>query len=294
MEPETATGILNRLTGSALEAEADDDDFARLASALALLFVAAWLVGFSSVLRLLGRLMRRQGTLTEDDLAVILREAERALGPRFEAQTTPQRLDLLELAYEQASRDAVPGVTVQARLGGGQDFSYLERNTAYWVRTYYDRLLSDEITALGDEVLREGLSRFEAGRRFEEAFSARLGQSVDYWERLSNHVTTRTQEFARIRQYERARVGARIEAVRDDRTSELCLFLHGKRIPLKLMQEAREALLSASDPEAVKQVMPWLTVDEARLFVRGDEVTNMALAMAPYHFGCRTRTVADL
>ncbi|NBC19342.1 MAG: hypothetical protein GVY18_18710 [Bacteroidetes bacterium] len=236
--------------------------------------------------------------LAAEDVEEALAPLARQLGARFGAEVTPGLLATIEGSYELAQLgvyDQVPAITARPsfNLVDEKAIRWLHEYEGYFVRNHYDRLLQEDVQRIGSRVLREGLTRREAGQAFRRELGQRLGQSQSYWEGFADSALTRAQEFGRVEAYQKAGVtAARIVAVRDDRTSDICNFLHGKTVPVEVMAAQRDDLLATSDPEAVKGVAPWLTVDEARRAVDGDTVTDPRLATPPYHFNCRTRSVA--
>ena len=144
------------------------------------------------------------------------------------------------------------------------------------------------------------MSREKAGRLFREELGPTLGESQGYWERFANHVVTRATEFGRLDGYLAAGGDGtspishlRVVAVLDARTSEICRWMHGRVIPVAYAAALRDELMRASDPEDVKRVAPWPRPGDLRGKATSELLQeNLGLAMPPYHFGCRTRTVA--
>ncbi len=107
---------------------------------------------------------------------------------------------------------------------------------------------------------------------------------------FANHVVTRSRESGRVDGYERAGVEyLQIRAVLDHRTSCICRNLHGRIIEVDKARRLRARLMDAKSPEDVKEIAPWVPCDG----VKGKRSSELPehLALPPYHFGCRTRTV---
>jgi hypothetical protein len=69
--------------------------------------------------------------------------------------------------------------------------------------------------------------------------------------------------------------------------------MHGRIIRVDEAVELRDRLMHARNPEEVKDIAPWFSPDEVdRKIVgrRSDDLPN-EVALPPYHFNCRTRTV---
>lgn len=276
----------------ALEAQLDQGYFDEVAQALRTRFISAWDSASQEAAReALEVLYSGQGgSFTEGDLALILDVLGDYLGDGFAGQVEPAVRLGATAAYEGG----------QLTLGISEVFSptdrraqrWLRQHHMYWVRTHYDRHVRERIRDTGLEVLGEGLGRFEAGQRFSERLGRELGQSETYWELMSNHVTTRSRSFGRIEGFEKAGVEwAMIDAVLDRRTSCQCKHLDGKVIPVSGLVEQRDALMQAEEPEAVKEISPWLSCARIEQLNTPEELAAAGIAGPPYHPFCRSRLV---
>ncbi len=65
--------------------------------------------------------------------------------------------------------------------------------------------------------------------------------------------------------------------------------MHGRIISVEEAVALRDALINAKDPEEVKQIAPWRKPEE----IEGKPTRKLpkGMALPPYHFNCRTRTV---
>ena len=280
-----------------LDALADGDAAARLAAELQDLLGLTWDDLAREALNEAARqLLSGSGEIGGEELADALETIARALRTTYPALIETGLLDVIEVAYETAQtgvfRSAQVGLRPSFNLVDNRAISWLHEHHTYWVRNHFDRQVREDIVRIGERVIQEGLGRREAGQVFQQEVGEKLGQSQSYWESFSNHVTTRSREFGRIEAYVKAGIEElRISAVRDRRTSDVCEFLDGKIIRIADMVELRDRLMEAQSPEDVKEIAPWLDVEEIKTKVRGGYVTDPQLASPPYHWNCRTRTV---
>ena len=72
-----------------------------------------------------------------------------------------------------------------------------------------------------------------------------------------------------------------------------CREMNGRIIPVSRGIGQRDMLMAAEDPEDVKTISPWLSLDQ----IEGKStksVMDNGMIMPPYHFHCRTTVVEKL
>jgi len=316
--------------------------------------------GFDRAVASLATLLRTR-TSASDDAAV--REAVAVLDVDWAATTAAQRSSLIARALEASGRRtaAVPR-TVQAVFGDaatevveatrdaarrGQglsiaaSFNALDRRIVRHLTTSQANYVSDEYgrrhEAFGERArqivsdgLEAGLGREDIARDLETAARDIIaGRGSFYWETIAGSFVSNGRSYAQLSSYAEAGIDRYvIEAVLDERTTEICRFLHGKTFSVSTGLGTFEQV--ESDPDRVKELTPWVreTIDPETgrkvLFVeRGDsrtrltEVTRSAvgtrddrgefsrslsdrelagagIGFPPYHGLCRTTTVADI
>lgn len=181
--------------------------------------------------------------------------------------------------------------------------------------------------------LEKGLGRDEISRDLQNAIGVKPGlrKSKQYWDVVSGVFTNRSRVWGALVSFDEAGVDRYIfEAVLDERTTDQCAALHGKTFSVQNGISQYKAAAAADDPEAVKDIQPWLRVgkdDEGRriLFTQSrdgertfvGEITrsqvgikdttaqtrNMmsttqlqdaGITMPPLHGSCRSTIVADV
>ena len=235
--------------------------------------------------------------LQEEDVERVLAGLSRRLGPQFAATVESELLEIVLAVYEGAQRDVLREISMPVRpsfnLIDERAVSWLHSHHLYWVREHFELHTRERVVKLGTKALREGLSRTAAGALFQEELGPVLGQSQSYWQMFANHSVTRSQEFGRVEQYAKAGVEyLEIRAVIDHRTSDICRFMHRKKVRVSTAVELRDRLMAARDPDDVRRIAAWMSPEEARAHVEQGVVEHVALATPPFHFGCRTRTIA--
>ena len=179
--------------------------------------------------------------------------------------------------------------------------------------------------------LESGLGRDDLAAALQSAAGSHLvDRAPAYWEVVAGSFVGTSRSYGQLSSYAEAGIERyQIEAVLDERTTNICRFLHGKVFEVGDALRRFERIEALDDPEEVKTLQPW--VREARdsetgrlgMFVqRGDarspiaEVTRSGVGMSddagayagartnrelmelgvsfpPYHGLCRTGTVAN-
>ena len=171
--------------------------------------------------------------------------------------------------------------------------------TLFWVQNSYTRWLQDEMVSALDEYFTEGKTRIELAARLERFLTSKEPTMQGYFDLLADHNATRIAEIGHVTGYERAGVEyVEIVAVLDERTSPICRHLHGRIIPTSALSGQKEHLLEAAkklDMKAARKAQPMLSgASEAAVLLeqKTSKIVAQGVGMPPYHFRCRTTTVA--
>lgn len=176
----------------------------------------------------------------------------------------------------------------------------LEHQSLTWVRDAYENNISAELNEALRAYFKEGLTRIHLSERLEELLSkTKRPKMLGYFDLLADHVATRAAEIGHVSGYEDADVEAvEVVAVLDDRTSDICRHMHGRIISVSTLAKQRDSLLEAArnnDYDAAKRAQPMLSGKRAAEILsmdRTSDITGSSVGLPPYHFRCRTTTVA--
>lgn len=266
------------------------DKYDRLAAELQDVLLLGWDSATKQAINDVIRSIKGREQFTNADLDKMINDLRPLLGLKFSNDMAAPLQEIHLSSYGLGVEDIIktkPTFT----LIDEKALDMLQRHNVYWVRNFYDAQLSERIVELGSQVIEQGLPREEAGQLFEDAFSGQFqSYSWRYWQGFSNHVVTRSRELGAVEGYVQA--GAeflQVRAVLDYRTTPICREMHGRIIPTGKAVKLRDSLIDAESPEDVKKIAPWLEPDQ----VRGKKSSRLGqgLALPPYHFNCRTRTV---
>lgn len=183
------------------------------------------------------------------------------------------------------------GVQLSFNLTDGEASKILGKQSLFWVGSYYDDKLSHKVDKVLGGYFSSGKTIQEVADEFRASYSKIAPQGVGYFEAFAEHTTTRIRELGHVTGYEKAGISYyQISAVLDDVTSEICREMHGKIFPVSKGIEFRDEILSLTDPDQIKEFAPWVPADEVAGIPADD--LDVGMSLPPYHFRCRTITVA--
>lgn len=222
-------------------------------------------------------------------LGVGLREAARE--PVIKAQNASYMI----------GRKAVSGIDYSFTRKDINALDLLRDDMLFWVGKAYDRNFSGWMQKRVREYFDEGLSRVQLTERIVEQMAVINPSMKDYIALLADHNTTRVAEMGHVSGYEDAGIEyAEIVAVMDARTSPICRHLHGRIIPVSAMSAQKNRLLAASKShsiDAAKKAQPMLSATsgiglDVLNTTKTGQIIEQGVGFPPYHFRCRTTTVA--
>ncbi len=232
------------------------------------------------------------GAITQKEVAMGLNELEKLLGNSLISKLDESVKDFQSLAYSAGFG------TVNSKLKFNQAdedaLNWLSKDQNYWIGEHYESQLKEKMVSTAKEIVNESLDREEATKRFKSKFNDNFKRSNSYWEALGDHIVTRSREFGRTSAYQKAGINyVKVSAVVDDRTSDICRNLNGRIIAVSKLVQQRDNLMNAKSPEETKKIAPWLSKKDIAIKVKGIETSKLpkGVALPPYHFRCRTRTV---
>lgn len=183
------------------------------------------------------------------------------------------------------SRQPGVGVGTGLRLPSRSAAEGLTRHHNFFVRDQYGRVspgLAAQVRPIIEQGMRDGLGR--------EAIARELGASVrgglqmrGYWETVASNAMTQSRSMGIVSSLQRAAIQwMRFEALLDDRTTEICIALHGGVFPVGGAVAAMERQLAAQTPEAFMEAAPMTYVSGDKVvYGSGDDVTEVMRIIEP-------------
>lgn len=194
---------------------------------------------------------------------------------------------------DEAARPA--GVDYAFGLKDERALALINRFDLHWIGRHWDAGTRETVTGAVREFFEQGWSYETLAQRLREAFDGIEERGMAYWQLTADTIATKTREIARVGGYEQAGVRyVEVRAHMDHRTTPICRSLHGRLIPLGHIQTQRDRYLAEierGNMEGAKNVWPMLPADHE---VGGGKVLPGNIGLPPYHFRCRTVTVAYL
>lgn len=217
----------------------------------------------------------------EAGIVAMLASLERDLGPGI--VTAEQQLVIRTL-----TRDSYTATKarVASNLGpGAGDMTDLDIRLArkladdgpYWIGNIYDRQLSGRIAEVAnDAIINQGLGRVDAAKLMDKTlrqeFALKGGKSayatevpgqfagnLDQYNRiLTSNVASRVRNFGHLVAMGDAGIQRfRFTAVMDERTSEVCQEMHGRKFTVRSAVARLQLIADSDDPEVFRTLAPW-------------------------------------
>lgn len=181
----------------------------------------------------------------------------------------------------------------------------MSKHNIFFIGEYYDHnngnVMKNEIAQMFAEAVRTD----QMAEKIESLLELDKKLSTNYFEGFVEHATSRIRNVSNIAGYEKAGIEyAEVVAIMDDLTSDICLEMNGRLIPVRQMIKIRDDILSIqTDDRSVqeiknelKEIVPfWKDKDTEE--IKGKDTIEIldlhpGLALPPYHWRCRTQTIA--
>lgn len=237
-------------------------------------------------------------TITGADIEYVQEMAASFLGTGLEEAARRPVINLTDRAYAHGKSLAAIDYALKAK--DIESMKELHRYGFFWVGQTYDRFVSKDVQGLLREYFDKGLTCAQLAEGMSILMRDRETPRMrGYFELLADHLTTKVAEMGHLSGYEEAGVEyVEIVARLDDRTTDICRHLHGRVIPIGIMQNQRNRILDAAhrgDMEAAKSAQPMIGSKRTQDILsmgRTSNITAQGIGLPPYHFRCRTTTAA--
>lgn len=180
------------------------------------------------------------------------------------------------------------GMGMAFNLSDLDAINIIGRNNLYWIGEHFTEEVKAKLNGLLTEMFDRGMTVQELGKGLAEEMKPIIAEEQVYWEGLADHIAVKTKELGRVAGYERAGIRyVKVQAILDERTSQICRSMHGRIISVERLGKQAEAIMAAGTKEELKAAQSWLPAFGGRT---GD--LPEGVAGPPYHYRCRTTTVA--
>jgi len=209
----------------------------------------------------------------------------------------------------------------------------MARHHGFWVRNQYGRVsqsLARQAQPIIQQGISQGLGRDTIGKELERQIQGGL-QMRWYWRIVAANHISRARSYAAGYTMRAAGITHyRIEAILDEATTETCLMLHNRLMPIDGAMARQEAIMRDPSPDGVLWNQPFMKqgvnpeTGEEELFLeypdntratvatvqeRGagtgspgrysnvmnsQQMVSSAIGFPPYHHACRTTLIAEV
>ncbi len=234
--------------------------------------------------------------ISEDAAREVLAILDSRLGAGFATAVVGDIEDLISKSYSLGKSDILTPkqIAFNLHIADQSAIAWLQEFDMFWIGNYYKRNVSDLIAGIVEDGLQLGLGRADVGKELKDFFDAYPGLSAKpdvYWRGVAANGMNRSRNFGMVQGWQDVGVQyLKFHAVMDERTSAVCREMNGRIFPVSVAADQRDRLLAVSNPEDVKQIMPWPKVEEIQGLTT-EQINAKNIAMPPLHFHCRSTVV---
>lgn len=159
----------------------------------------------------------------------------------------------------------------------------------YYTNQHFNRIILPEIQGRVNAILGGADPATVPGFNDINQYLSRRLQNVPYWRVVANGAASRAYHYGvmkagALRQFR----GYEIVAIIDDRTSDICLGLNGKRFLLNETVDLLEKAIDTEDAEEFTRLLPWVP-NAATVEGRSPrELRDLGYVVPPFHPNCRS------
>lgn len=242
---------------------------------------------------------RAEDRISEDDFERLMGNFDKYLGKRFPNEVKKEISEKITKVYKLTKAAELKPFKIKSvfRLPDKRAVDWISNNNFLWIKDRYDVETSKRIGEVVRPLLEQGASRGIVSEALEEEIGPMLLKQKGYAEVLASAALNRSRNFGQLQAFEEAEI-ERVEFVNpmDEQTSEICREYNGQIFTLTDMTAQRDRALATDDLGAVKEIMKWPSLSDARAASR--DFTDMrasasaGIANPPLHGRCRSRLVA--
>ena len=233
---------------------------------------------------------------TSDDVDRIEEKAAKYLGVGLAEAARRPVAEVFSNSYQHGLHGV--GIDFALKAPDLSAIDLLREDGLYWIGRGYDRFASDAIRRSLWAYYESGATRLQLAEHLEDSLTQLAEPKMKgYFNLLADHWVARTNELGRVSGYEEAGVEyVQVVAVLDAHTTQICRSMHGRTIPVKALSRQRDRILRAAqqhDANAMKAAQPMFNDDKkVPMTSKTSDLINEGIGLPPYHFRCRSTTVA--
>ena len=266
-------------------------DFNKFSGNLSKVLIDIWLQASSAGIQAVLDQLRGSAAFKTGDIDDVIEILQGSLSTDYAANIQPVVNGSVKHVYSLGANEIRAGLGKSFNLVDRRAVRWLHEHHMYWSLNHYDSHVTERIKRLADTVIKNGLSRENAGKFFKNTIGEELKRSDSYWELTADAITTRSRSFGSIEALVKAGATAyEWDSVIDHRTSDICRYLDGKVFRVEAAVGVRDAMIGAETPEEAKEIMPW-EKPENIVDKSTSELERLGVVLPPAHGRCRARIV---
>ena len=216
------------------------------------------------------------------------KDAEEASAQIHSLERELEEEDEIEAVVKSLTKVSVSAVNnVFSDIIGPAILAFIAKYVASQLTESDEGLMSGSGPALGGAGAPGVDASLDALATLRDFVEARFDASP-YWRVVANSMVSNAYHYAYMRTA--ASNGSewyRLKAVRDKKTSIICVYMDGKEFRLSAALDIMDAAAADPSPDAWTDAMPWLSPDKVVASTVG-ELESMGFIVPPFHGNCRT------
>ena len=162
------------------------------------------------------------------------------------------------------------------------------RNNFYWMRSEFNEKFQSRLMDITQKVFEGEIPRTQMAAKLKEEFSQELKMDMSYFEGVSDHIISQSQNIARVNQARKYDAPFyKVVAIMDSKTSDICRSMNGRVIPAEHLERQANAITAAKSMAAKKAAATWRNEP----YLGRSDKMDANFGLPPYHFRCRTEIV---
>lgn len=162
------------------------------------------------------------------------------------------------------------------------------RNNFYWMRSEFNEKFQSRLMDITQKVFEGEIPRAQMAAKLKEEFSNELKMDMSYFEGVSDHIISQSQNIARVNQARKYDAPFyKVVAIMDSKTSDICRSMNGRVIPAEHLERQANAITAAKSMAAKKAAATWRNEP----YLGRSDKMDANFGLPPYHFRCRTEVV---
>ncbi len=175
----------------------------------------------------------------------------------------------------------------------------MKKYAFFWLKNNQSETIQQVMKERFEEYFEKGLTLNQLAEKLEEDLNDILRERKHYWKTVATHWAGTFHNIGTVESYQRAGIQyAKVVAVLDERTTRICRRMHGKIIKVAALVEEKERVINnlkrkRREFKPLVEEKDWERFKKITLKTNEDFYKNKNIPkLPPYHFGCRTTTVA--